>query len=308
MLNAINYQLNRPEYFLQPIQIYRRLRRPPEQSLYEFKDIKLPWGTPFRIRPHPDDKVEWSLWIMGVYDLALSEAIWRFIDLGETAIDIGANIGYMTEIMAERVGKSGRVIAFEPCPGIYEELEFNIQTWQDLKGWNPIELKKVALSNKTGTGLLRLPTYNRGEAAIVENKESVNTDETLNVYEVNLNQLDNILDRNTKIGVLKIDIEGHEFSAFQGAEKTLKSQQIRDIFFESHHGYPTPASEFLESCGYRIFRLWKGFWRPLLYPADYPLIHPWEPPNYLATLDGDRAQKRLKKRGWSILRTIHYRK
>ena len=301
----MNY-LNRPEYILQPWQIYHRLRRPPNQPIDEFKNINLPWGMPFHIRPHPDDKVEWSLWIMGVYDLALSESLWRLTDLEETAIDIGANIGYMTGIMAEKVGKSGRVIAFEPCPGIYDELEFNIQTWRDRKGWNCIEVQKIALSDRTGMGYLRLPTYNRGEAAIVASKDNLNDKETLNIYEVELDRLDNILDKNTKIGVLKIDIEGHELSAFQGAENLLKSQRVRDIFFESHQGYPTPASDFLESCGYEVFRLWKGFWKPLLYPANYPEIHPWEPPNYLATSNGDRARKRLKQRGWSILkRKIH---
>ncbi|MBP0020425.1 MAG: FkbM family methyltransferase [Cyanobacteria bacterium SBLK] len=296
------HYLNRPEYILQPLQIYRRLRRPPNQPIDEFRHINLPWGMPFRIRPNPDDKVEWSLWIMGVYDLALSESLWRLTELGETAIDIGANIGYMTGIMAEKVGKSGRVIAFEPCPVIADELEYNIQTWRDRKGWNCIEAKKIALSSSVGTGFLRLPTYNRGEAAIIENKEAVDRQETLEIYEVELNKLDNIVENKTKIGVLKIDIEGHELSAFQGAENLLKSQKIRDIFFESHQGYPTPASEFLESCGYEIFRLWKGFWKPLLYPANYSVIHPWEPPNYLATLNGDRARKRLKQSGWSILK------
>ncbi|MGK7926425.1 MAG: FkbM family methyltransferase [Spirulina sp.] len=296
------HYLNRPEYILQPWQIYRRLCRPPHQPIDEFKNIHLPWGMPFRIHPHPNDKVEWSLWIMGVYDLALSEALWRLTDPGETAIDIGANIGYMTGIMSERVGQFGRVLAFEPCPGIYDELEFNIQTWRDRKGWNCIEVKKIALSNKIGTGFLRLPTYNRGEAAIVEAKENFNDKETLKVYEVELNRLDNLLDRQTKIGVLKIDIEGHELAAFQGAEETLTSRRVRDIFFESHQGYPTPASDFLEACGYRIFRLWKGFWKPVLYPANYPVIHPWEPPNYFATLDGDRARERLKRRGWWLLK------
>jgi hypothetical protein len=61
--------LTRPEYLLQPWQIYRRLRRSPHGALPGEQTVQLPWGSAFTIVPHPDDKVEWSLWVMGIYDL-----------------------------------------------------------------------------------------------------------------------------------------------------------------------------------------------------------------------------------------------
>lgn len=37
---------------------------------------------------------------MGVYDLPVSETIWRLLDPGDYAIDVGASLGHMTGIMA----------------------------------------------------------------------------------------------------------------------------------------------------------------------------------------------------------------
>ena len=57
------------------------------------------------------------------FDLISCEAIWRLLDEGELALDVGANIGYMTSLMAARLGKNGRVIAFEPHPVLFQEPE-----------------------------------------------------------------------------------------------------------------------------------------------------------------------------------------
>lgn len=67
--------------------------------------------------------------------------------------------------------------------------------------------------------------------------------------------------------------------------------------------YPSPVTQFLEKHGYTVFRIWKGFWKPLLeHPENNPL-HPWEPPSYLGTKDTLRAIERLKKPGWFSLYT-----
>lgn len=292
--------LNRPEYLLRPQQIYHRLLNPRDQVFTDSQKVTLPWGATLLIYPDTQEVIERSLWIVGIYDLSLSEALWRAIAPGEIVLDIGANIGYMTSLIAAKVGLSGKVIAFEPNPEVYQELQYHIHTWRQQHNWSHIELSSLALSNQAGVGILNIPLQNRGEAALVDSAESV-ADHSLRTYPVTLTTLDQFWqNRDEMISVLKIDVEGHELAVFQGAKKLLNQGQIRDIFFEDHAYYPSPATDFLEDQGYTIFRLWKGFWRPLLRPATYNAVHRWEPPNYVATRDPKRLLKQFKPWGWQV--------
>ncbi|WP_373530521.1 FkbM family methyltransferase [Nostoc sp.] len=307
-MTLVNY-LKRPEYILRPTQIYHRILRSNETDINEFKDVLLPWGVKIKIRPY--EVIGRSIWTMGLYDLVVTEALWRLIDRGETAIDIGANIGYMTSIMAKKVGKTGSVYCYEPQPEIYKELSENINSWQASMGWYQIKAQKIALSNESGEGLLETPTdfiQNRGIATLISSKEgfsgqiNVNSSQT---HIVSLSTLDETLRTNEQIDVIKIDVEGHEFEVLQGAARIITKQHIRDILFEEHRSYPSSVTQFLEERGYTIFRLCKGFWRPMLklpMTSQIDYSQSWEPPNYLATKEPSRAIKRMQKRGWNSLR------
>ena len=48
----------------------------------------------------------------GIYDLIVTEILWRLINKGEIAVDVGANIGYMTSLMAAKVASSGKVYSY----------------------------------------------------------------------------------------------------------------------------------------------------------------------------------------------------
>lgn len=295
-----NY-LNRPEYIFRPFQIYRRLLRSSNKETNKVENILLPWGVTIKICPSSNEVVGRSLWLMGIYDLVVTEVLWRLIESNETAIDVGASLGYMTNIMAKKVGKTGKVWCFEPNPEVYKELSENVVSWQATLDWNQINTQQIALSNQSGVGVLSVPTNNREEAALVSTPDLQNQENISENYTVTLTRLDDILKKNSQIGLIKIDVEGHELEVLQGASGLISKQQIRDIIYEDHSGYPTPVSKFLEQHGYIIFRIWKGFWKPLLEPPNKKLFHEWEPPSYLATKEPARAIKLLKKRGWSSL-------
>jgi len=58
----------------------------------------------------------------GYWEMWLTEALSGVLKKGDVAVDIGANLGYFTLIMAEIVGPSGSVHAFEPNPAIADRL------------------------------------------------------------------------------------------------------------------------------------------------------------------------------------------
>ena len=59
------------------------------------------------MRVRPRETVGHIMWHLGVLDLAASEVCWRLLDPGETAVDVGANIGVMTGLLARRAGPTG---------------------------------------------------------------------------------------------------------------------------------------------------------------------------------------------------------
>ncbi|MBD2310994.1 FkbM family methyltransferase [Desertifilum sp. FACHB-1129] len=305
-MKLISY-LNRPEYIFRPTQVYQRFLQ--RTSSQPFERVQLPWGIEIKIRPNED--LGLAIWKMGVYDLCVTELLWRLIDPGETTLDIGANIGYMTSIMAQRVGKTGQVLCFEPHPEIYQELAENIQHWQATSGWNQIQPHSLALSEAAGEGFLETSSYfesNRGTASLAAENPSTSTalQAKKQGYTVQLQKLDALIDSAQKIGVAKIDVEGHEISVLKGASRLLSQSQIRDIIFEDHQAYPSPVTELLENHRYTLFRINKGFLKPVLSQSfnHHPFYSPfWEPPSYLATLDPQRTQQRLQHLGWKSLKT-----
>jgi len=302
-MQIINY-IRRPEYLFQPKQLLKRLSLN-SQALSVSNTFDLPWGV--KINAFPGEVVGRSISAMGIYDLCVSETLWRIVDEGETCIDVGANIGYVTSLMAHRVGSSGKVIAFEPHPSIYQRLSSNVRGWHTEKNWMQIETSNLAISDHLGKAQLFIPAdfdQNQGTASLMPASDAVDYSSNQQLA-VDTDTLDNLFG-NLTVELLKIDVEGHEISVLLGAKKLLRENRIRDILFEEHQPYPNPVSEFLQEKGYSIYRVTKGFLKPNLVLPQAADSHPWEPPCYLATKDIDRVSARFKPLGWNCLKnTTH---
>jgi len=59
----------------------------------------------------------------GCYQIAVTEAMKKILKPGDTFIDVGAHIGYLTAIGASLVGQKGVVYSFEPVPFYFESLK-----------------------------------------------------------------------------------------------------------------------------------------------------------------------------------------
>src|ERR1051326_695854 len=155
MLTPLRRALNKPQYLLRPSQLLRRLFRiARRQSPGETEEAVLAWGLPIRF--HPRETIGSNIWRLGLYDLCVCETLFRLINPGELAVDVGANIGQMTGLMALRAGKVGRVIAFEPHPELFRELSANVERWRDHARIASMALHPIALSDRCGTGQLRV--------------------------------------------------------------------------------------------------------------------------------------------------------
>ena len=273
-----------PYYLHRPSQIARRIFRRGRSP------ARTPWGLLIECDPH--ESIGSALVRNGVYDLAATEHLWRLTDEGDICIDVGANIGYMTSVLARRSGPAGLVIAFEPHPAIGARLARSARVWQ---GCATVDIRQCALSDTEGSGTLAAGVdfaLNNGTARIAADLPGVS---------VRLETLDRVLAANMAVGVMKIDVEGHELRVLEGGARTLAAGLIRDVLYEDLGGYPTPVSELLERAGYTVFAVRSTFWGPQLLEPHSPTPAN-EAPNYLATRAPQRAVRRMKTRGWCCLR------
>lgn len=286
----------KPEYLFRPKQIPLRLSRQWCKLSSPLQSIELPWKLPLQV--NVQETVGRAIWYLGVYDLVVSECLWRLTEAEDIAVDAGANIGYMSSIMAYRTGPRGQVFSFEPHPVIAQTLSQNVAQWTK-KDVAQCMVCEQALSNEEGQALLTVPEgfeKNQGVAFLSNGSStsglSIAVEKTTIASDF----------EGQDIGILKVDVEGHELALFQGAQGHLREKRIRDIVFEDHRPYPTEPMQYLESFGYTLFRLKRSFSGPVLSDATQDHEFPkWEPPNILATCNPERAIKIMKDRGWRVL-------
>lgn len=121
----------RPEYLFRPRQILHRLKRVYQAPKPSGEIVVLPWGDSIKV--FTNEVIGSGIWCYGVFDLIVGEAILRLLDKGETALDIGANIGQFSTLMARRVGLIGKVFSFEPHSDLYHELVTNCSLYINIQ-------------------------------------------------------------------------------------------------------------------------------------------------------------------------------
>lgn len=289
------HRLSRAEYLWQPGQIPRRLwRLMTRVGTRPRATIRLPWRFPICVDPH--ESIGRSIVALNTLDLPVTESLWRLLDNGETCADIGANIGYMTSVMAARLQRGGTIHVFEPVPEIAAVLRANLAGWATLT-MARIHFHQVAVSNQRGAAALVLPTdfsENRGQAHLAPGGAN-------GAIAIESVRLDDALGSSVHAGVIKVDVEGFELEVFRGAEDLLRTGRIRDIVFEEHRAFEADSLKFLRSHRYTLFRVIRSLLGPRLASPDSQGRHEIDPPTYLATLDAPRARMRFAPRGWHSL-------
>ncbi|WP_176767883.1 FkbM family methyltransferase [Nitrosospira sp. Nsp18] len=143
-------------------------------------------------------------------------------------IDIGANIGTFTLVAARRA-LLGQVHAFEPSAHHFARLARNIE----LNHFGNVFLNQKGIYDQPGEATLFLPSQagemnNSGAASLY----TCRTEEAEQVSEgVSLIRLDDyIRDRSVEcVDIIKIDIEGAEIKALEGARETI--MRFRPLVF-----------------------------------------------------------------------------
>lgn len=153
----------------------------------------------------------------GCYEPQTERFIRQSVKLGMTVLDIGANTGYTTLLLADVVGPYGQVHAVEPTPANYELLQKNVSA----NGLKHVHTYNIALSDRKGKVTLHIDPGNDGGNTIGNvTGEGWKGHATITVDSETLDSFLELVGIGN-IDFIKIDVEGAESLVFAGARKLL---------------------------------------------------------------------------------------
>jgi FkbM family methyltransferase len=173
----------------------------------------------------------------------------------KTALDIGANIGNHSLFFSQYFST---VYAFEPNPVTYELLKINSIYVSKTKNIIPY---CYGLSDKTQNLNLRFDPNNIGNSKIVfENDFCINDKNQITIKVEKADNLSFLKDSN--IGLIKIDVEGHEIFTLKGAVEIIRINKPIIIFEQGAEEILNGTSKsisFLSGIKYEFYTLKKRF-------------------------------------------------
>ncbi len=171
----------------------------------------LPGGLVFRA--NSQDFLPATVSVFGVWEPVLTEFLRRRLQPGRVFVDVGANLGWFTINAARWLAPSGTVVAIEPVPALFEQLNQQL----DLNALENVRAVNEAVSEKAGwvridvgprehTGLSRVVAENGFREGAIRARSLA---EMLSDNEI------------SRCRVVKIDVEGSEYGVVKGMHELL---------------------------------------------------------------------------------------
>lgn len=187
------------------------------------------------------------------YDRVTEKIIKKVCGPSSVCIDIGANEGKILS-MFTRHCPNAMHYAFEPIPGLYHHLKRRYSS--------AAHIYNLALSNYAGRSSFNHVITDPAYSGLVKRPyDKPERDETIQVI---MGKLDDIIPRDVPITLMKLDIEGGELHALQGAQEILRNHHPYVLFefgkggAEAYDVTPALFFQFLASSRYYVQTL-EGF-------------------------------------------------
>jgi len=153
----------------------------------------------------------------------------KLIRKGDIVVDLGANVGQFTIFLSRIVGNKGKVYAFEPDPRNFLILK------QRIKKFNNVVVENKAVNEKSSKLILFLHE-DKSQTSLFDKSKSISA---IEVDSVSLDEYFKDITKN--IALIKMDVQGAEFSILRGAKNLLK--RVKAIIFEFEPGLIKLANE-----------------------------------------------------------------
>ncbi|MFJ9869871.1 FkbM family methyltransferase [Streptomyces sp. NPDC101165] len=182
------------------------------------------------------------------YEIEVSQ-LHRWVRPGDVVMDVGAHYGSYTLPLAGLVGPQGLVLAMDPFGHARSVLQRNLE----INDLHNVQILPVAAGAQAGHATLHMHD-DRSRASL--HASCGNRPETEQAVMV---RLDDVVPPGRRIALIKMDIEGYEAQALQGAEQILERDRPV-VIFELVWRKPGAAApdrtawDLLAACGYRMHR------------------------------------------------------
>ncbi|MBI1748975.1 MAG: FkbM family methyltransferase [Acidobacteria bacterium] len=170
---------------------------------------------------------------------------------GDVVADVGAFVGLYALAIAQRVGSAGKVFAFEPDPQNFAILKSHVEL---NKVTDRVSLFQAAVADCDG-----VTAFDAGGTC----ESHINSKAETGAHSVRCVSLDTHL-ANTRLDILKIDVEGYEEVVLRGAIRLLQDRRRcpRLLYVETHpYAWPATGTSsesllgLLTQCQYRVYDL-----------------------------------------------------
>jgi len=202
-----------------------------------------------------NEGIDFSIYLIGGFEPRTLGLYRKIIKPGQTVLDIGANVGSHTLPIAKLVGKSGKVVAFEPTGFAYGKLVVNIALNPELS--HRIVPRQVMLAEDNRASL---------EPALFSSWPLENSSDLHEEHKgrlmvtsgASVETLDNAVDRLklSSIDFIKIDVDGYEYEVLKGGLRTLNIHKPSIIMEFAPYLVPPEAFcamlDLLLGLGYRF--------------------------------------------------------
>lgn len=160
---------------------------------------------------HIDPRVQADV-VVGAYERRLSRYVSGILRPGDVAFDVGSHLGYFGILMATAVGESGKVVCFEPDPGLRDALQENVTRNRTMIPAD-VAVASLAIGAERGTTAFETGGHStRGRLA-----DSGDVD-------VEAITLDDAAARFGTPHFVKVDVEGHEVDVLTGGRELVASR------------------------------------------------------------------------------------